>query len=129
MPTEDPSPIILETRDLSVAYGENRALGGVTLSVPSRRVTAFIGPSGCGKTYLTETAGRVCQIPYCSMAATDITCEGYVGLSVDDALKGLLRAGNVLCARPGPGKAANARGSIGGGGPCAAARRCPAPKA
>jgi phosphate transport system ATP-binding protein len=59
MPTEDPSPVILETRDLSVTYGANRALGGVTLSVPSRRVTAFIGPSGCGKSSLLRCFNRM----------------------------------------------------------------------
>ena len=54
----------------------------------------FIGPSGCGKTWLAECAGRVCGLPFGSISATDLTCEGYVGLSVDDAVRQVLTAAN-----------------------------------
>lgn len=44
---------ILNTRGLSLWYGSQQALDGVTLDIPQHRVTAIIGPSGCGKsTYL-----------------------------------------------------------------------------
>jgi ATP-dependent Clp protease ATP-binding subunit ClpX len=52
----------------------------------------FIGPSGCGKTWLAETAGRVCGLPFGAISATDLTSEGYVGLSVDDAVKQVITA-------------------------------------
>lgn len=52
----------------------------------------FIGPSGCGKTYLVEVAGRMAGVPFGGCSATDITCEGYVGLDVDEPLKHLLIA-------------------------------------
>ena len=43
----------LETRGLTVYYGDTPALKGVDLEMPARRITALIGPSGCGKsTYL-----------------------------------------------------------------------------
>ena len=64
---EDPSTgplfpadeVCLEVRDLSVNYGGVRALDGVALSVPRRRVTSFIGPSGCGKTTLLRCFNRM----------------------------------------------------------------------
>ena len=54
----------------------------------------FIGPSGCGKTYLAETAGRVCGLPFAASSATDMSCTGYVGLDVDDAIKAVITAAN-----------------------------------
>ncbi len=45
--------------DLSVFYGEKRAVGNVSLSVPSRSTTALIGPSGCGKSTLLRCLNRM----------------------------------------------------------------------
>ena len=36
-------------RDVSVYYGDKRALHSVAVNILARSVTAFIGPSGCGK--------------------------------------------------------------------------------
>ncbi len=52
-------PIELEARDLSVLYGETRALKYVSLSIPDRKVVAFIGPSGCGKSTLLRCFNRM----------------------------------------------------------------------
>jgi phosphate transport system ATP-binding protein len=53
---EDPA---LETRDLSLWYGETRALNGVTVAIRRRQITAFIGPSGCGKSTLIRCFNRM----------------------------------------------------------------------
>ena len=46
-------PTVLESRDLSVWYNDDRALRGIDMAIPTNQVTAMIGPSGCGKsTYL-----------------------------------------------------------------------------
>lgn len=43
----------IESRNLSVWYGQKQAIRGVSLKIPRYDVTAIIGPSGCGKsTYL-----------------------------------------------------------------------------
>jgi len=47
----------------------------------------FVGPSGTGKTWVVETAGRVCGLPFGAISSTDLTCEGYIGMSTDDAVK------------------------------------------
>ena len=44
--------ISLSLRDLQLFYGTDRALNGIDLDIPEKRVTAFIGPSGCGKSTL-----------------------------------------------------------------------------
>ena len=52
-------PIELETRALAVSYGENSALRDVSISIPDRKVVAFIGPSGCGKSTLLRCFNRM----------------------------------------------------------------------
>ncbi|MCS6991727.1 MAG: phosphate ABC transporter ATP-binding protein PstB [Chitinophagales bacterium] len=43
----------IETRNVSLYYGNTQALKNITLGVPENKVVAIIGPSGCGKsTYL-----------------------------------------------------------------------------
>jgi phosphate transport system ATP-binding protein len=50
---------ILETRDLSVAYGGNTAISNVSLQVPKNSVVSLIGPSGCGKSTLLRCFNRM----------------------------------------------------------------------
>jgi ABC-2 type transport system ATP-binding protein len=56
---------MIEVRDLVKSYGQNRALKGITFSVPRGQIVGFLGPNGAGKTttmkiltgYLRSTAG------------------------------------------------------------------------
>ncbi|MCY9666967.1 ABC transporter ATP-binding protein [Paenibacillus alginolyticus] len=41
---------ILETRDLTIAFGGHTAVNGVDLTVPPRHFKSIIGPNGAGKT-------------------------------------------------------------------------------
>ncbi len=45
--------------DLNFYYRRARALKGISLTIPSGQVTAFIGPSGCGKSTLLRTFNRM----------------------------------------------------------------------
>src|ERR671915_133368 len=56
---EPPGPVELETRNLSVLYGDNRAVKSISIKVPDRKVVAFIGPSGCGKSTLLRCFNRM----------------------------------------------------------------------
>ena len=54
-----PGDIELEARDLSVLYGETRAVKHISITIPDRKVVAFIGPSGCGKSTLLRCFNRM----------------------------------------------------------------------
>lgn len=45
--------------NLDFYYGKHQALHGISITLPERRVTAFIGPSGCGKTTFLRTLNRM----------------------------------------------------------------------
>ncbi len=49
----------METRDLSVRYGQVKAVKSVSVPVYNKMVTALIGPSGCGKTTFLRALNRM----------------------------------------------------------------------
>lgn len=49
----------LSVKDLQLHYGDKRALHGIDMTIPKKRVTAFIGPSGCGKSTLLRCFNRM----------------------------------------------------------------------
>ncbi|MGM0506890.1 MAG: phosphate ABC transporter ATP-binding protein PstB [Bacteroidota bacterium] len=49
----------LETRDLTVTYGENVGVQDISLAMQENTVTALIGPSGCGKTTFLRALNRM----------------------------------------------------------------------
>ena len=49
---------ILQTKELSVYYGDNRVVTEVTLDVLRNRITAIIGPSGSGKSTVSRQVAR-----------------------------------------------------------------------
>jgi len=50
---------IMTVESLSLWYGSNPALQGISLEIPRRSITAFIGPSGCGKSSLLRCFNRL----------------------------------------------------------------------
>ncbi len=59
MPDDPAHPTMIEVKNLDFYYGETRALHGVSLQIPAKKVTAFIGPSGCGKSTLLRCFNRM----------------------------------------------------------------------
>ncbi|ADH86259.1 phosphate ABC transporter ATP-binding protein PstB [Desulfurivibrio alkaliphilus] len=49
----------METRELTVHYGESSGVRNVSLSIYNHRITALIGPSGCGKTTFLRSLNRM----------------------------------------------------------------------
>ena len=87
-------PLMLETREISVAFGGVRAVNDVDLDVRQGQILGIIGPNGAGKTtvfdiisgFVTPTSGRVL------LAGQDITgttpdqrAERGLGRSFQDA--------------------------------------------
>ena len=50
---------VFRTRDLSVFYGDFRAVRDVNVDISAREITAFIGPSGCGKSTVLRCFDRM----------------------------------------------------------------------
>ena len=62
---------VLESNNLSVAYGGQTAVSGVSLQVPKNSVVSLIGPSGCGKSTLLRCFNRMNDlIPRASVKGT-----------------------------------------------------------
>jgi phosphate transport system ATP-binding protein len=52
----------ISVRNLTVSYGAQEALRGVTTDIPDRQITVIIGPSGCGKTTLLKSLNRLTDL-------------------------------------------------------------------
>lgn len=46
-------------KDLSLYYGDFKALKGIHMDIREHEITAFIGPSGCGKSTFLKTINRM----------------------------------------------------------------------
>jgi phosphate transport system ATP-binding protein len=57
--TEAEPEVVFDVRDLSVYYGDFRAVRDVTLPIYRNQITALIGPSGCGKTTFIRCLNRM----------------------------------------------------------------------
>jgi len=51
--------IKIQVNDLSLYYGEKKALKEISLEIPRNKVTALIGPSGCGKSTFLRCINRM----------------------------------------------------------------------
>jgi phosphate transport system ATP-binding protein len=62
-PTPEPPPVsTFQVKNLSVWYGDKRAIDDVTLDIASNAVTAIIGPSGCGKSTFIRCLNRMHEL-------------------------------------------------------------------
>jgi phosphate transport system ATP-binding protein len=51
--------VVFEIRNMTVFYGDSRALAGASLKIYRNQVTAVIGPSGCGKSTFIRSLNRM----------------------------------------------------------------------
>jgi len=59
----EPAPqLTFEAKNVSIWYGEKRAIENVTLDIASNAVTAIIGPSGCGKSTFLRALNRMHEL-------------------------------------------------------------------
>ncbi len=49
----------VELKDVSIFYGEYRAVKDVSMTIAERKITAYIGPSGCGKSTVLRSINRM----------------------------------------------------------------------
>ncbi|MGA9761593.1 MAG: phosphate ABC transporter ATP-binding protein PstB [Gaiellaceae bacterium] len=53
---------VFEARDVSVFYGNQKAIDNVNIDIYRRLITAIIGPSGCGKSTFIRTLNRMTDL-------------------------------------------------------------------
>jgi phosphate transport system ATP-binding protein len=80
-------PLKFEVRHLDFYYGSVQALKDINLTLPDRRITAFIGPSGCGKSTLLRVFNRMYALYPGHRATGDVRLDGddILAASVDVA--------------------------------------------
>jgi phosphate transport system ATP-binding protein len=94
--------IKIEVRGLEFFYGKFHALKSVSLSVPERKVTAFIGPSGCGKSTLLRTFNRMYALYPGQEAKGEIVVDGENILSPKQDLNRLRAKVGMVFQKPTP---------------------------
>ncbi|MFC7242526.1 ABC transporter ATP-binding protein [Catellatospora aurea] len=58
-PVHGEAPLRLAGQDLVVGYDERTVIDGLSVDIPSGRLTVIIGPNACGKSTLLRTLGRL----------------------------------------------------------------------
>jgi phosphate transport system ATP-binding protein len=74
-------PHKLRAVNLNFFYGTYQALHGISLDVPTNRITALIGPSGCGKSTFLRTLNRINE------TIRNTRVEGQVLLDEEDVMQ------------------------------------------
>jgi phosphate transport system ATP-binding protein len=68
---------MIDVDNVDFHYGKAKALHGITLKIPEKKVTAFIGPSGCGKSTLLRCFNRMNDLlDHARVTAGTIDIEG-----------------------------------------------------
>lgn len=67
---------IIETKNLELWYGDFKALKGINLAIPEKKITALIGPSGCGKSTYLKTLNRMNDLVEGCRITGEITLDG-----------------------------------------------------
>jgi phosphate transport system ATP-binding protein len=62
--------------DVSISYGEKRAVQNVSMPIRQGEVLALIGPSGCGKTTLLRSLNRLTELTRTASLSGRITLDG-----------------------------------------------------
>lgn len=84
---------MLEIENLSVAYGTNRVLDGLNLTLSGHEILMLVGPTGCGKTTILQalaglvplTSGTVRHRAWCASATQYVPPEKrHVGMVFQD---------------------------------------------
>jgi phosphate transport system ATP-binding protein len=69
--------IVIETKNLDFYYNEEtHALKRINITIPDKKVTAFIGPSGCGKSTLLRCFNRMNDLILGSFHSGEIQIDG-----------------------------------------------------
>jgi phosphate transport system ATP-binding protein len=92
----------LSLRDVSVSYGDFRAVREISLDVRANAVTAIIGPSGCGKSTLLRTINRMTDLVPNARATGEVLLDGTNILDPQVDVVEVRRRVGMVFQRPNP---------------------------
>ena len=72
----DDSDAKMRASNVSIYYGDKKAIDDVSIAIPQRYVTAFIGPSGCGKSTFLRAFNRMNDTIPTARFEGEITLDG-----------------------------------------------------
>jgi phosphate transport system ATP-binding protein len=89
---------LVEHHRVDFWYRSSKALQGISLEIPEKKVTAFIGPPGCGKSTLLRCFNRMNDlIDHAYLTAGEIRIDGVnIGASDVDVTELRKRVGMVF---------------------------------
>ena len=67
---------ILEVENLSAWYGDMLCIKDISISIPSKAITAIIGPSGCGKSTFIRCLNRLHEVSHGGRVAGRVLLDG-----------------------------------------------------
>lgn len=94
--------IAVSVTELSLWYGDFRALVDVSAAIPRGKVTAMIGPSGCGKTTLLRTLNRINERYPNVRVQGDVRIHGASVFDPAVSLASLRKTVGMVFQRPNP---------------------------
>jgi phosphate transport system ATP-binding protein len=68
--------VIFDVDDISVFYGDHKAIRNVTLDLHVNEITALIGPSGCGKSTVIRCLNRMNDLVIGARVTGEVTYHG-----------------------------------------------------
>ena len=88
-------------KDLSLYYGDFKALKNINMEIQENEITAFIGPSGCGKSTFLKTVNRMNDLVDGVRIEGNITLDG-VDIYKDIDVIDLRRRVGMVFQKPNP---------------------------
>jgi phosphate transport system ATP-binding protein len=92
----------LRVQGLSAWYGDHRVLDGISLQVPTSRITAIIGPSGCGKTTFIRCINRMHELVSEARVEGRVELDGHDVYDPQVAPEQLRRRVGMVFQKPNP---------------------------
>jgi phosphate transport system ATP-binding protein len=92
----------IDVSDLTIYYGDFRAVQDVTVSIEPRSVTALIGPSGCGKSTFLRTLNRMHEVVPGARVEGKVVMDGVDLYGADSDPVAVRRQIGMVFQRPNP---------------------------
>ncbi|QZP38794.1 phosphate ABC transporter ATP-binding protein PstB [Halobaculum magnesiiphilum] len=100
--TDGEAETLVEARDVSVYYNDDRALNDISMEIPEKRVTAMIGPSGCGKSTFLRCINRMNDMIDAARVEGDLFLRGKNVYDADVDPVALRRRVGMVFQKPNP---------------------------